>query len=94
MCCGKNRSQVQAESQGFQFRRSGLTSGQGQQVAQYFGSTFQYLGPTGLTVIGPVTGRRYRFDRPGSRVDVDPRDRASVASIPMLKLVVPSPSGL
>ena len=31
---------------------------------------FEYLGDTGLTAVGPITGRRYRFNGPGARVAV------------------------
>ena len=37
-----------------------------------------------MTVTGPVTGARYRFSTPGSRVAVDLRDRKSLAAIPQL----------
>jgi hypothetical protein len=40
-----------------------------------------------MTVIGPVSGVRYRFDRPGARVEVDARDRALLASIRQLRQV-------
>jgi hypothetical protein len=48
---------------------------------------FEYIGKTGLTTIGGATGRRYRFDRHGSRVIVDPRDRPSLAAVPNLRQV-------
>jgi hypothetical protein len=48
---------------------------------------FEYVGRTGLTIIGPGTRTSYRFDRPGSRVMVDARDRASLASVPVLRQV-------
>lgn len=48
---------------------------------------FQYLGGKGLTVHGPVSGQRYRFDRPGAIIAVDPRDRRSVAAVPNLRQV-------
>jgi hypothetical protein len=51
------------------------------------GSTFQYLGRTALTVVGPITGARYRFDRPGSQLRVDPRDRPALLRVPVLKPV-------
>lgn len=50
---------------------------------------FEYVGPTQLVVIGPVSGRRYLFDRPGSRVAVDPVDRPGVGRVPNLRLVAP-----
>jgi hypothetical protein len=46
---------------------------------------FQYIGKTGLTVIGPITGRRYRFDHPGAFVGVDGRDAGSMAAVPNLR---------
>jgi hypothetical protein len=48
---------------------------------------FEYVGTTGMTVQGPVSGRRYRFERPGSRLVVDARDRPSLAAIPDLRQV-------
>ena len=48
---------------------------------------FEYTGRTGLTVIGAVSGRRYRFDESGARVIVDPRDRPSLARVPKLRQV-------
>jgi hypothetical protein len=48
---------------------------------------FEYVGRTGLTVIGPITGRRYRFDQRGSRVAVDPADEPSMAAVPQLRQV-------
>lgn len=46
---------------------------------------FEYIGRSGLTVIGGATGRRYRFEQPGARVVVDPRDRPSLAAVPSLR---------
>jgi hypothetical protein len=48
---------------------------------------FEYVGGTGMTVLGGVTGRRYRFERPGARVAVDPADKLSLAKVPHLKPV-------
>ena len=48
---------------------------------------FQYLGTTGLTVVGMATGTHYRFDSPGAIVAVDPRDRPSLRPIPHLRQV-------
>ena len=48
---------------------------------------FKYNGGTALTVVGPVSGKRYRFDGPGARVEVDPRDRRSLIAVPNLTLV-------
>ena len=48
---------------------------------------FVYAGNTGLTVVSPITGRRYRFDRPGAQVDVDARDRSWISFVPKLRAV-------
>jgi len=47
---------------------------------------FKCVGPTALTVIGPATGRRYRFERPGALLAVDVRDRAALAAVLYLRL--------
>ena len=49
--------------------------------------SFAYVGNSAMTVVGPVTGYQYKFDRPGARLYVDPRDRAALASIRQLKQV-------
>jgi hypothetical protein len=49
---------------------------------------FEYVGRTALTVAGPASGRVYRFERTGSRVEVDLRDRRSLAAIPLLRQIV------
>ncbi|MED5620948.1 hypothetical protein [Ideonella sp. BN130291] len=46
---------------------------------------FEYVGATALTVIGPASGLRYRFDRPGARLAVDPRDRIALEAVPLLR---------
>ena len=49
------------------------------------GPEFEYLGGSVLTVIGQGTGMQYRFVGHGSRVSIDPRDRASLARVPQLR---------
>ena len=48
---------------------------------------YEYVGHTALTISSPHTGRRYRFDRPGARVELDPRDRALVAQLEQIRQV-------
>jgi hypothetical protein len=48
---------------------------------------FEYCGATALTAVGPVTGRRYRFERPRARAAVDGRDAAGLAVVPHLRQV-------
>jgi hypothetical protein len=62
--------------------------GRGVSVARgdlFFEITFEYTGQTALTVVGPVSGRRYRFEQPGSRLVVDPRDRPGLTMNPKLR---------
>jgi hypothetical protein len=49
---------------------------------------FEYSGQTGLTVTGPVSGRRYRFDGPGARLAVEPVDKPSLERVPNLRRVM------
>ena len=81
-CCGRQREQFQGTSQipprGNDRRRQPLP-----QPA----IRFEYAGATGLTVQGPVTGKRYRFESHGSRVSIDPRDAPSMAAVPHLRRV-------
>lgn len=56
--------------------------------ARVRGATFEYVGATALTVFGPLTGVRYRFDQPGARVSVDWRDATALAAVPNVKQVI------
>ena len=80
MCCGNSR---------IPFRPGG--AGRTPQAASPMpaAGTFENIGRTGVTVVGPATGRRYHFRGPGSRLAVDPRDRASVAEIAQLRALGP-----
>jgi hypothetical protein len=48
---------------------------------------FEYTGNTAMAVIGAVSRLRYTFIKPGAKVDVDVRDRASLAAVPHLRQV-------
>lgn len=48
-------------------------------------TTFQYTGATGLTVRGPITGRTYRFAKPGNAMVVDERDAPYFGAVPSLR---------
>ena len=71
-CCGQGRSQLRVVAAPAARRTTIL---------------FEYVGRTRLVIIGPATRTSYRFDRPGSRVLVDGRDRVSLASVPVLRQV-------
>jgi len=51
------------------------------------GPAFEYIGRSGLTVVSPLTGTRYRFNGPGARLRVDPRDGQALAGIAALRQV-------
>jgi hypothetical protein len=56
--------------------------------ARYSVAHFQYQGSSALTVLGPISGTRYRFSAPGATLAVDLRDRAALAQIPQLRQVL------
>lgn len=82
MCCGRNKRTSQ-------FTSSHHVANPGTQIntAVPFGSRFQYVGATAVTIVGPMTGARYRFERPGSELQVDPRDCPALSRLPVLKPV-------
>ena len=81
MCCGRNPKTLQ-------YNRNHIPSFPAPgNTGSHLGSVFQYLGRTALTVIGPITGARYRFEKPGSQLHVDPRDRPGLLRLPVLKPV-------
>jgi len=82
MCCGGKRQIVGGGSAPRRIPTSPATK-----LAPAKAVVFEYLGRTSLTAVGPVTGKKYFFDRAGARVEVDQRDRYSMASIAQLKLV-------
>lgn len=80
-CCGKARqhlAQVMATTSA-----EAMPAG----PALRFSVVFEYTGQTALTVVGPASGRRYRFASPGARVVVDPRDRPGLGQVPKLREV-------
>ncbi len=83
-CCGQGRTQLR----GISPRPQAFSPGSGAvpaPPARRFVACFEYVGRTALTVLGPVTGKRYRFDGPGARILVDLRDRRSLAAVPHLR---------
>ena len=48
---------------------------------------YRYSGESRLIVEGPLTGRRYFFDRPGAELAVDARDADSLAGVAVLRRV-------
>jgi hypothetical protein len=48
---------------------------------------YEYTGEMGMTLLGPVSRMTYRFNGPGTRIQIDPRDTASMAGLPDLRRV-------
>jgi hypothetical protein len=47
--------------------------------------SFEFLGEAGISVVGPITRTRYRFNMRGTRIEVDRRDAAYLAGVPNLR---------
>ena len=80
-CCGGKRQQWNHEARVQTSEPSPPLAPAPQASVLYF----EYIGRTALTVRGPITGRSYRFGRPGAALAVDRRDAASLSGIPMLR---------
>jgi len=77
-CCGKNRTIIRAvETENL----PRVTYTPRAPSVDYF----EYVGTTGITAFGPVTGRRYRFASRGAIVAVDERDSPSLAAVPNVR---------
>ncbi len=85
-CCGGKR---RAYFGGQPVQQAPESSGgvTGAREVPHAGILFQYVGRTGMTVIGPITGRRYRFERGGAPVEVDARDSPGLFAVPNLERV-------
>ena len=46
---------------------------------------FQYTGKTALTVIGSISGKRYRFGYPGAVQLIDHRDITGMMEVPVVR---------
>ena len=78
-CCGGQRSQAGTVG----LNHAGMQNS----AARYSVAYMQYVGRTALTVVGPATGKRYRFDTPGAIMAVELPDRASLAALRQLRQV-------
>lgn len=83
-CCGKARRMFGSTSTASAPRPAPLSA---PTSTLRFAVIFEYAGRTGLTATGPVSGKHYRFDSPGARLQVDPRDRPGLAKVPTLRQV-------
>lgn len=80
-CCGRQRNALRTAGETTQ----AFTPGRIPNTAP--DTEFEYTGATALTVIGPLTGRRYRFTKTGARLTVDGRDAYGLATVPVLRCV-------
>ena len=86
-CCGKKRIQARRTKQAQQAPTPMEATSSRLRPERDSVPYFQYLGETGLTVIGPRSHKLYRFNHPGTVVAVDPRDWSTLAAVSLLKQV-------
>lgn len=87
-CCGQNRQRASASATTVATATATVGAGRAGAFVSRHRPTLrplEYIGTTGLTVLGPATGRRYRFAAPGVRLAVDPRDWAGLARLAVLR---------
>jgi hypothetical protein len=87
MCCGKKRTRARRKNETQQAARPEENTSSNSRLQSDSLAYFQYLGKTGLTVTGPRTRKRYRFDHPGAVVAIDLRDRRAMATVSILRQV-------
>lgn len=86
-CCGGKRQQYPLQSGATTSGMRRTSAGNGIPAGNPR-AVFEYAGAIPLAVTGRVTGSRYIFRGHGSRVEIDPRDRRSLAGVPGLREVV------
>ena len=76
-CCGQIRAQASAIGKMAEAGRAPRPVSRG--------ALYEYTGATGMTVIGPVSGTKYRFAETSAKVQIDPRDVSSMTGLPNLR---------
>lgn len=88
-CCGKGREQLRNQPAAAQARAvpNPVQHATTQLPRRTYFTTlhFEYLGDAPVTLVSPDTGRPYRFEHKGARVEIDLRDRPWLASQPNLR---------
>lgn len=87
MCCGKKRTEAAKPAE---TDPATMPEAQVDVQPQRQGDPsiyFQYVGTKGLTLIAPISGKRYRFNGPGAVVVADPRDKGALAGVSVLRQV-------
>ena len=80
-CCGQRRRQLRQRAQRAQIQTQNpsVVETFSPEPGPYPFAYFQFLGARGgVTVVGRISGKRYRFDSYGEVVAVDPRDTPSL----------------
>ena len=67
-CCGQRRQQTSRVMPTQRANNPAFSTNLNRLGAQPRTAYFQYVGKTALTAIGPISGRHYRFNRPGAIV--------------------------
>ena len=81
MCnCGNKRSQLVDT-----YSRSSGAARMGMFGKNEPGVSFEYTGATALSVMGSISGKRYRFAHPGNIIMVDHRDVQGMRMIPKVR---------
>src|SRR6476660_7838102 len=86
-CCGDKRGRIPAATHHGGDRPARVDTALRAETSQTV--RFRYEGKTGLTVLGPISGLRYRFGFPGATLDVDLRDAPSMTAAPHLRRMAP-----
>ncbi len=86
MCCGKKRQQLDQIYNSLR-HSSYNEKKERKEINLNSNILFEYVGKTGMTVYGSSTGKRYRFNSNGMVVEVDARDKNSIAAVPNLRMV-------
>lgn len=84
-CCGEGRKTPRPPDPAARGRSRPLDTARAAPPVRNETVYFEYVGKTGLTVFGPVTGRRYRFSGNGTVQPIDIHDAPSLARVPHLR---------
>ncbi len=78
-CCGQRRAMATGSGRAVETNKTPRPISRS--------ALYEYTGATGMTVTGSVSGMKYRFGQPGSKVQIDWRDVSSMAGLPNLRRV-------
>lgn len=82
-CCGDRRKRLYRPT--LKARSSQALRPDASPANRTASASFRYVGRTALTVRGPISGRVYFFEQPGSIMTIDPRDHRALSTVPMLR---------